>query len=146
MALTLIGGMAILTSPGELPPEAVLIRTDRSLGTFAATGVAVDSGRMCSEGFFFDQRPTPGLGSGLPDGSSVEARLVCADGSLDFTIRGEVVKRNPLFKQDEGVWSVVRLRDTEANLEAEGRFLARRDTLGQRILSVTYNGEVSLSQ
>jgi len=147
MAAILIAGLGVVTSPFFVEPvsEAILIQADRSLGTFTATGDAVDSGRMCADGVFFDQRPSPGLGSGLPDSLLVESRLICTDGSADLRIREKVVETNPLFKQDDGVWHVVKLRGTDTDLEGEGRFVARKDSLGHTTLTVTYIGEVTLS-
>jgi hypothetical protein len=143
MAAILFGGLLIVTSPGfvEPVPEAISIRTDLSLGTFTATGDAVDSGRICAGGVFVDQRPDSPR---QPPGGIMATRFVCGDGGADFRIRGEVVKRNPLFKQDEGVWRVVNFRGTDTNLEGAGRFIARKDSLGHKILTVTYIGEMTL--
>jgi hypothetical protein len=146
MAAILIGGLLIATSPGfvEPVPEAILIRTDGSLGTFTATGDAVDSGRICGEGVFFDQRPdSPPRSPGV---ILLESRLVCLDGGPDFRIRGEIVESDERFNRSEGVWRVVRFRGTDANLEGEGRlFTSKVENEVVSYLITTYIGEVTLS-
>ncbi len=122
MAAILIGGLLIVTSPQPVP-ESIMIRTDGSLGTFTATGDAVDSGRICAEGAFF----------------FLESRLVCPDGGADFTIRAEV-------EEGIGIWQVV-TGNTGADIEGEGRFYPWKRWLGDidADRTVMYVGEVTLT-
>ncbi len=134
MASILIGGLLIVTSPPPVP-ESITIRTDGSLGTFTATGDAVDSARICAEGAFFEQSP-----DSPPrrfERILLESRLVCPDGGADFTIRAEVEK---------GIWQVV-TGNTGADIEGEGRFYPWKRWFGdiESDRTAIYIGEVTLT-
>jgi len=136
----LTGALIVVNTPPRPVPEAILIRTNRSLGTFTATGDAVDSGRACEGGVFWDQRP-PGPPR-PPAEPFFDREFICDDGSAPFRIRGQTAESAEA--RSEGTWRFVPRPFSGTHFEGEGRFFAD-GKFDKETLRITYIGKVNVS-